>query len=51
MPLISTDTCQRVHGVIPHYGTNVSLVVTDNMLCAGFAAGGTGGCGGDSGEL
>ena len=50
MPLITTDTCQRAHGLILQYGQNVSLAVTDNMLCAGLSAGGTGACVGDSGE-
>ena len=51
MPLVTTDTCQRVHGLLEHYGQRTSIVVTDTMLCAGFAAGGTSSCGGDSGKL
>ena len=54
MPVITTDTftvtCYRAHGVILQYGQEISYAVTDNMLCAGFAGGGTGACGGDLGE-
>jgi len=40
VPLVSNHTCELAHG---------SSIVTNNMLCAGFASGGVDSCGGDSG--
>ena len=47
LPLLSTDTCQR----IVNQDADSPTVVTDNMLCAGSVGGWKGGCFGDSGEL
>ena len=46
LPLLSTDTCQR----IINQGKDSPSAVTDNVLCAGLLGGWKGGCYGDSGE-
>ena len=50
VPLVTTETCQRAHGLVEYpVGRNSSVPVTEYMLCSG-QEGGTGACVADSGE-
>jgi trypsin len=46
VPIIARATCNTMYKAVPDYGTTP---INNNMICAGYAAGGRDSCQGDSG--